>query len=432
MAARPRRRRSATRWPGRRSCSTARRANRRRCRRPAAAPMTARPAVTSASTATITDAKACASGATGPVRGVDLVGRSCEPGQHDLADRRSVLVAVRGEHLGVERGRAGLEEHPAGIGQLGECGRQLDLDDLRPGVVELREDVLEMPPQLRLRPIERGAHDAQPAGRDRQDISALPGQHALQLRHIGHGPGDRPGMVEPVGQRHHAVEWHGAVGPLEPDDPAVGGGAQDRADGLGADRGRDHPGGDRGRRSRRRPARRVSERPGIARGRRVAIGELGRVGLAEDDGARVAQPGDKGRIAGRERVGEGRRTGRGGHARDVDEVLDPDRHAVERPERPPATDVRVATGRLVQGRRRIQVRPGLDRGLERLDPFEARLGERDRGPLAELDPPRGLEHARVGRRGHHRPPVRPSGPPRGRVRRPARAAWPSSPSARSG
>ena len=316
---------------------------------------------------------------------------------HELPDRRTVLVAVRSEHLGVERGCAGLQEHATRIGQLGEDGRQLDVDHVRPGIVELLEDALDVPLRLRLCPLERGADHADPAGRDGEHVTAVPGQHALQQCDVRHGPGHRPGMVEPVRQRHDAVEWHGAVGALQADDSAVGGRAEDRANGLGADRGRDHPGRDGCRRPRRRPAGRVLERPGIARGRRIAVGELGCLGLAKDDRAGGPKSRDECGVGRREGVGECSRPGRGGHARDIDDVLDPDRHAVERPERPRVADVRVAVGSLGQGCRRVQMCPRLDRGLERLDPRQARLGERDRGPLAELDALGGLDHPRVGR-----------------------------------
>ena len=84
----------------------------------------------------------------------------------------------------------------------------------------------------------------------------------------------------------------------------------------------------------RRAARRVVRRPRVPRRRRVLVGELGGDGLADDHRARRAQPRDERRVAIRVPVRERGRAARGRQAGHVDDVLDPDRHAVERPDGP--------------------------------------------------------------------------------------------------
>src|SRR6202042_2289629 len=92
---------------------------------------------------------------------------------------------------------------------------------------------------------------------------------------------------------------------------------------------------------------------------------------AQDDRARLAQPGDQERVAAVSRAAEGGRPGRGGQAPDVDVVLEQDGDAVQRAAR--AGGVLIAGGRLVQGGRA----DGDDRPEHRIefgDPFQVRGG----------------------------------------------------------
>ena len=72
-----------------------------------------------------------------------------------------------------------------------------------------------------------------------------------------------------------------------------------------------------------------------------AGGELVEIGLADDDGAGPPEPRDAGRVLARV-VREGRAGGGGRQSRDVDIVLDRDRHAVER-------EIGIAIGRQRRG-----------------------------------------------------------------------------------
>ena len=211
------------------------------------------------------------------------------------------------------------------------------------------------------------------------------GQDALHERRVGDGPGERPGVVEGRAERQDAVERHVAKVALQPDDAAERRGPQDRADRLRPDRDRHVTSRDRGRRSRRGAAGRVVERPRVAGPGRVAVGERRRHGLADDDGPGGPEPGDEGRVAVGAGVGERRPASGRRHARDVDDVLDPDRDAVERPGLAAARALVVAGTRLGSGGRRVHGRPRADRAVRGRDPGEARLEELAGGRPAGAD-----------------------------------------------
>jgi hypothetical protein len=118
-------------------------------------------------------------------------------------------------------------------------------------------------------------------------------------------------------------------------------------------------------------------------------GELDRLGLAEHDGAGGAQRGDARRVGGRAAAGEDRAAVLSRPVGRVDHVLDPDRHAVQRP----ARRLGVALARLRKGGGRIEVRPRLDGLLALGDPLEARGDERLRRQLPGGDAPRRLGRA---------------------------------------
>ena len=151
---------------------------------------------------------------------------------------------------------------------------------------------------------------------------------------VGGAAGERAVTAE-------AVEGLG-VGPggdaaslrLEADQPGPGGGDGDRPRPVGAERGRDDTGGDGGSGTAAGTARRVVGVPGVAGGAvqgglgEVPLADLGRVGLADRDCAGRAQAAHHLRVADR---GAAAAAAEGaGVARQVDVVLDRDRHAEQR------------------------------------------------------------------------------------------------------
>ena len=106
---------------------------------------------------------------------------------------------------------------------------------------------------------------------------------------------------------------------------------------------------------------------GVAGLARAEQRQLGGRGLAEDHGAGLAQPGDRRGILLRTPAGVEGRAIFGRHVFRVEDVLDRDRQAVERADRPPGLAMLV--DRLGLGQRvvRVQVGPGLDPGIDRLD-----------------------------------------------------------------
>ena len=173
----------------------------------------------------------------------------------------------------------------------------------------------------------------------------------------GHGRQRREGVVDGEREHRYAIERaagrHEAGGGdqaearLEADDVAQSGRHAARPGSIGAERERNEAGADRDRRTRARSA--GNER-GIEQVARRAVGrahadqaggELIEIGLADDDGAGPPEPRDAGRVLARV-VREGRAGGGGRQSRDVDIVLDRDRHAVER-------EIGIALGRQRRG-----------------------------------------------------------------------------------
>src|SRR3954451_16534299 len=108
----------------------------------------------------------------------------------------------------------------------------------------------------------------------------------------------------------------------------------------------------------------------------MEIGELGGDGLADDDRAGGAQPGDNGGVVpGPASSGE-RRTEFGRIVRGVDYVLDRDRNAVQPTERVALHAALVERPRLREHMLAIEMRERLDLAVERLDAREtgARIG----------------------------------------------------------
>ena len=181
-------------------------------------------------------------------------------------------------------------------------------------------------------------------------------QRVIHEAGVGDALRQRPDVVERARQRHHAVGRDFAERRLEPDDAAGGGGNADRAAGIGADRGERHAGRDADRRSAARSAWRSRRIVRVARRpeRRVLVGraerELVQVGLADEHRAGLRRCA----IAGASRlrdmaVAHARRGGRR-RAADVEQILDRDRHAVQR-------SAVVAGGELAIGLARLAAAP---------------------------------------------------------------------------
>ena len=196
-----------------------------------------------------------------------------------------------------------------------------------------------------------------------------------QQRRVGHRAGEDPDGVEAraLGQDPGARDR--AEARLEADDAAEGGRADHRAGGLGADGERHLAGCDGGRGTGRGAARGVGGVDRVSRRCRLHGGELGRRRLAEDQRARRLQPGDDEGVLPRHAPGVDGRAVLGRDPRGVDDVLDPDRHPVQRPDRTPGPPVRVERPGLGTDELRLEPRPGPELGLGRLDAGDRRLGE---------------------------------------------------------
>ncbi len=281
-----------------------------------------------------------AGGAGALVHHVELVG---------LLPAAEAHAVVTGE----VRGRLRRREHVVGrdpvarVGQLGvgDVGAQLLAEGEGPleHLAHPRLDPLGIGGELPRHPdpeaaqvlARRHRHAALDAGRGRV-AGIAPDHRAEQQGRVGHVTGERPALVERRGEGDHPRAGDRSVGGLEPDDAAERRRLADRAAGVGADRTRSQASRHGGGRSAGGPARDAIEVPGVAD---VAVGgvlvrrahrELVHVGLAEDPGAAVEQPLDRGRRVGRDVALEDPRAGGRREAVDAEDVLDRDRHAGER------------------------------------------------------------------------------------------------------
>ena len=147
----------------------------------------------------------------------------------------------------------------------------------------------------------------------------------------------------------------------------------------------------------------LDDPPGVCAGLRgLAVlpgGEAGKFGgdrLAEDDRAGRPRQRDAGRVGGRAVALVDRRAVAGRHIDGVDQILDRDRNAVQRPAGRRCIAV---PGR---GKRRLAVEmmPGADHRLARRDPLEAGDDERRGAEPAGGDLPRGITGGEGERIGH--------------------------------
>ena len=285
--------------------------------------------------------------------------------------------------VGLRLGRAGNGlRHKTGAAPFqGPCRLQDDLGDRRLGLAE--EEVVgngkTEPGDI---PFETG-HEigrchAMPRSLIRVDDRRLdPGD-------IGDAPPDRPHDVMGRTDRKHAGRGDAAAGRPEAGRPGQGGGHADRGTGIAAERTDSQPGRDR---DGRPAAGAAGDSPGIPRVPasaeegvlgRSAIGEFVEVGLADEHRAGGPEPGHDFGIALRDPVGEEARPAGARDARDVDAVLDGDRHAVKKAQGP------ALARRGIRGPRGFACRLGghcdesMEERIEFLDALEAGLGSRDR------------------------------------------------------
>ena len=229
--------------------------------------------------------------------------------------------------------------------------------------------------------------------RDLMDGHAL---HRLEQQgRIGNRPGERPDVIERGAEGDHAVTGDLAERRLQSDDATGGGRNADGAARVGAHRAEAHALGHRCRRTAARSAcrprgiDRITDRTerGLVAGR--AERELVQVRFADDDRPGVAQPAHDGCVR-RRGACRHSRPGRRRRARDIDEILDRDRDAVQRSAIPPARDLAVSAFgvrecRLPhQQRKCVQLRPrfrpcqGVSDEIDRRKQYASERGPRRR------------------------------------------------------
>ena len=181
---------------------------------------------------------------------------------------------------------------------------ELDIDGKPPfldsgtGFAEAPDDILQVLSHLRLGQLEKVDQEQQPwRFAEERKLEALVGTKGdVGVGDVLDRACEQAEVVERPGERNDPLEGEPAEARFEPHDPAIGGGAQDRAGSLGPDGERHLTGGDCCSRAGTRAARGSIECPRVARRSRIGEGELGRVCLPEDKGTQFPQPGDDGRI----------------------------------------------------------------------------------------------------------------------------------------
>jgi hypothetical protein len=113
------------------------------------------------------------------------------------------------------------------------------------------------------------------------------------------------------------------------------------------------------------------------------VGELVRVALADEGGAGGAHAGDRAGVLRRVAAPAGRARG-GGDAGDVEDVLDAQRDAAQRPAVRAAP---VGLAGLLEHAVGLEVQVGVELAVEAVDALERRAGELDGGQLARVEPP---------------------------------------------
>ena len=209
------------------------------------------------------------------------------------------------------------------------------------------------------------------------------GQRVQQQSVVLDGAGEWADVVQGPGQGEHAVLAHATEGRFHADGTAEGGGDADRAAGVGSQRAVDEVRRDGRPRASAGAAGDPGGIVGVPRGsetRAVArwtVGELVGVRLAQNDGAGVAQPEHDRCVVIGEVILEESRSHRGTRSLGEDQILQAQRHAVQRPPVGAARDLRFGLRRLLE---RPLARDGYEGvGLVGLDARQARLCHLDRG-----------------------------------------------------
>jgi len=241
-----------------------------------------------------------------------------------------------------------------------------------------------------------GQAQAQVRGAQGGQGRVVTGQHGVQQRDVGHAVGDGAGGVAGMGNRGDA----GAV--VASDGRAQAHGAIERSRQahrgarVGAQRGRHQARAHGGAATRGRAAGDAFGVVGVAGAGapRAGIGsvvardaesQFMHVGLADDDGAGIAQALHDGRVRGRAEVAQGRGAGGIGQAGDVNVVLDGQGHAFQGAGGAARGACGVGGAGLGQGAVGIDG----DEGIEILaggDAVQAGLGQRHAGESAVADP----------------------------------------------
>ena len=163
--------------------------------------------------------------------------------------------------------------------------------------------------------------------------------------------------------------------------PQSAGGPADRTAGVRADSAQDHARGNRGTRPAGRPGGEMIRVPGIGGGRLrqvergASVGELVRRQLAHQHRSGRSQPCRAGGVLAGDVVLQDGGLAGGGDARGVDDVLQPDRDPVQRPDRTVAHDR--GLGGAGFGHRTLPryQNEGVQSAVQRVDPVEASLGQ---------------------------------------------------------
>ena len=216
------------------------------------------------------------------------------------------------------------------------------------------------------------------------------GNRVQQQGQIPDAAGDRAGMIEAGSHGDNSRETDASVRWLAPGNAAIRGGTGDRTARLRADGAQAHACRDGGRRSARRSAGGAIDVPRISGGGRIEAGELRRHGLAQQNGAGLAQFPHNRRIGASHSRGHPLRAGAGGKARHVDDVLDAERDAMQRSTPAAGAALLVELVCAEPGAVTIDRDPRVNTGLPFVDAGETTV---DEGPARNLPSPERLGRA---------------------------------------
>jgi hypothetical protein len=314
-------------------------------------------------------------------------------GLDDRREDRAVILLHARIAVPVRDGRLhGTLRHPVGDGvrDVGEA----DVDDLRAQRDKRRERVGEHRLRTGVHVVAVPRHvDADAEGcetgadrrvvRDRGQrrgrvIRIRPRDGAQQEARIEGAAGHRPDMVQRRRQFGRAVAAHASPRRLQPRQAIGRGRPADRAARVRGQRTIGHARRDGDAGTARRDAGPVVRAPWIARrddGRMVVgIRAFGELGFADEDRAGGLQAPHHRRVAGRHGLAAQPHAGAGGHAFDVEQVLDRDRHAVQRTAPCVCRDLFVGRVGLCERGVGHHQRVRMQVAVERRDPVEQCLG----------------------------------------------------------